>query len=297
MKYSRDSVAVDFHCTKEASLYFENVIPIDPLFVFKELRGESSRAPDARIWPSDVPEWLGDVVAPLLPDGEMLPDYLRYCNLCLAKTNDAEAKKDFWTQFAILFAKFRLDNYPVISRSTEKIGEPHRANAPPGPAESESQKESVGISLCKLNLIDVSKARWEHILEFREDAESTRKLRNLRLFLSENYTGKELEYIKDDLCRRLDEYEEVRKGWAFETKTAVLSAFFSSKSLTAAAGGTLLSALLGSTATAAVTATTGVFMEVGKAAIEVHKRKHDLDCLTNRHPLSYVISANDRINC
>ena len=45
----------------------------------------------------------------------------------------------------------------------------------------------TSLSLTNMKLVDTKKSKWDQILAFREDKKAMKKLRNLRLFLHENY--------------------------------------------------------------------------------------------------------------
>ena len=64
----------------------------------------------------------------------------------------------------------------------------------------------MSLTPANIPLIDTSKASWEQILERRKDTRALRKLRKLKMFLQDNYQGKDKDYIEDDLAMRLDKY-------------------------------------------------------------------------------------------
>lgn len=150
------------------------------------------------------------------------------------------------------------------------------------------------MSFCLLNtpLIDTSKAKWDQIIELRKDVESRNKLRNLRLFLYENYRGKDSDFIEDDLGRRIDEYERARKKHGFEMVISSIRALIDSKNLQAALGGGLAAALLGGPISGI---TTAALIELGSISIEIAKKRSDFKDLTEGHDLAFIIQAREKI--
>jgi hypothetical protein len=130
--------------------------------------------------------------------------------------------------------------------------------------------EYLAVSLSGIPLVDTSTAEWGQIIELRRDSESQNRLRNLRLFLYTNYQGKSVDYIQDDLGKRLHAYELARKKFGFEIVTSCFSTLLESKNLYAAIAGGFVAGLVGGISAAA---TAGVIIEVGKVALEFAKRR------------------------
>lgn len=107
-------------------------------------------------------------------------------------------------------------------------------------ANSTLSTDDVAITVANLNLIDASRASLEQILEFRKDAEARIKLRRLRSFSLQNYSGKNRAFVEDDLSVRIADCEEAIRRWGFETRHAAMSMLFSSKLLGGAVGGSLI---------------------------------------------------------
>ena len=58
-----------------------------------------------------------------------------------------------------------------------------------------ADESDIAITMASLKLVDVGPATWEHVLEFRRDSDARDKLRRLRLFACENYSGKSKDFI------------------------------------------------------------------------------------------------------
>lgn len=146
-------------------------------------------------------------------------------------------------------------------------------------------------SLSGLRLIDPSKAAWEHVIEFRKDSASRNALRDLRLFFSSNYNGRDQAYIEDDLLARVERYDKTTRIWGFETVNRSVGVIFSKESvLTTSIGGisaTLFGAPLGVAAGAALAMMIGtVGVEVGRSVIE--RKKAELN-----NPTRYLTQLRD----
>lgn len=151
-----------------------------------------------------------------------------------------------------------------------------------------SCQSDPSITLSQLNLIDASNAEWGQILEVRQDIHSHRKLARLRLFLHSSYAGHSFSFIEDDLCRRLDEYEAVTKKFGFKTTLSSLSMLLDAKALQTSVGAGLLAGLfggpvLGFSAAAAI--------EIGKVAINVAEKLHELKSWRDGHELAYIFET------
>jgi len=157
----------------------------------------------------------------------------------------------------------------------------------------ESLASDFAATMTSMHLIDVNKLSWERIEEFRKDRASRMKLRRLRLFFLQNYTGRDRRYVEDDLCRLLDEYERTVLSWGFETRAQVVSMLLSSKWIAGGFGGSVFSALAGAPMAALVTAAGGLSIEIGNVVLEVTKRRHALRKLTYESPISYVVDLQN----
>ena len=158
----------------------------------------------------------------------------------------------------------------------------------------------VSVAISGLNLVNASTLSWKHILEFREDKESQKKLRNFQLFLADNYEGKPQQYVVDSLSQKIDEYENTAKKWGIETSEAAMDVVFSSKSLIGLTTAGLLATFgvvpvvpLATTAISLATAVGSVFT-VGKLSIGINQKKRELRDFRNNDPVSYLIELKSK---
>lgn len=148
------------------------------------------------------------------------------------------------------------------------------------------------MTLLRLPWIDADAASWEQIIEFRQDIESARKLRRLRLFFYENYAGKSSAFIGDDLLKRLDDYEAVRKKHGFEALTGSLSSILKSSNLVSAVGAGLAAALFGGPVLGVGTTAA---VEVGNFSIELSRKLFTVREYEKGHEFAYLIDAKKRL--
>jgi hypothetical protein len=85
------------------------------------------------------------------------------------------------------------------------------------------KEEDVTLVISSLKLIDVNKCEWDQLFEFRKDPGAMDKLRRLRLFAYENFTGKSRDFIEDKLLVSLRDYEIAVKEWGFTTSSAAIN--------------------------------------------------------------------------
>jgi hypothetical protein len=154
----------------------------------------------------------------------------------------------------------------------------------------------IAITITSLELVDAARCSWEQILEFRRDTEARDKLRRLRLFACDNYSGKTKDYIGDDILKRIADYQETVRRWGFETKYSALSMLLTSKLLAGSLTGSLVSVLFDAPVAAIASAAGGAGLEIGRIALELSKRKFALRTMLADNPVSYISYANRLLN-
>lgn len=155
--------------------------------------------------------------------------------------------------------------------------------------------DDITITLANIPLVDITRASWEQILDFRKDLRSMAKLRRLRLFLYDNYMGKSSQYIQDAIVRDLEDYESCCKEHGFEFKTGVLSTVLDSKILLTTGLITLAAFLFGKASTGCIAAAIGSTIEIGKIILTIASKEHSLAQLRDTHPLAYIIEARETL--
>lgn len=149
-------------------------------------------------------------------------------------------------------------------------------------------------TLSGLKLVDPSKATWEQIVEFRKDAKSFSALRDLRILFQTDYSGRDINFISDDLAGRIERFEEARKLWGFETIQRSLSVLFDEKSAIAASFGSIATHAIGGSLLAAVSAGGGIALGgavLGLGKVYVEQRKQRI-----QSPVRYLVDLKDRLS-
>lgn len=223
----------------------------------------------------------------------------------IKKVDDGEIKLwDTWDLACIIYSENisligNMESFrnAVESYSYKILGQTRLPVLFPSYNFSHSKPSNNDISLEVLNwpIIETDKATWDQIIEFRKDKEAKKKLRDLRLFLHTNYEGKSLNYIEDDIYRRLENYKNVCDDWGFETRNSVFSAIMDSQSLLATAAATLGAILLNQPIAQTISALAGVTLNIGKILLTYDKQKHAFQKLKRDHDLAYIIEAKERL--
>ena len=289
------NIVITFYSSKEAALYFDNVIPFGSNFerlvdsLIKHGGKKDCKRPQDILLPKTLRE-----SKPFSLDfyriNQMHSTYALKHNL--SGVDKVTLKKGLKKDAAFLHVeiqkviqKYNLDKLPIISSKQEIEAS----------ANENCESPSIIVSLPALNLINVENVSWEHIEEFKNDPNGKTKLRRLKLFAYENYQNKPIAYIEDDILLKIEEYENTVKKWGFETRQEILSMVLSSKVLAGAIGGYFISTLLGSDIQAIFTVIGGASIELGRIGIMLKKRKYEIANIINNNPISYISSAKTNI--
>lgn len=300
-QYPECQNAICFDNLKTAALYFDSVIPV----AFNSLQGRGEGVDVLFEVPEAIP---GDVLLQLIFN---------------VTTRCADEKWNYWGKYISSWTRFTSAINPArnqFSRNYEDVKQIYLEDSLIGRGSSVRQEfkkfarelgktystvllpqphANVGsnpystLVLSGVPLIDTARASWEQILELRKDSDSRRKLRNLRLFFHGNYAEKSVEYISDDLARRLDDYSSVRKRLGFEATVGSISALLDSKNLQGAAAAGIVSAVIGGPIGAISAA---VLVELGGMALEFSKKCFEIREFENAHELAYLIHAKKRLD-
>lgn len=151
--------------------------------------------------------------------------------------------------------------------------------------------ESLQINVKNLKMVVTHKSEWKQIEEIRNDKESIGKLRNLRLLFHNNYKGKNPDYIKDDIDKRIEEYEDATRKHGFELKNHIITSFLDPKSLVGVASVAAISSLVGGTAAASVAAIIGATIHTSKVFFEIKKKKFEFAQDKRNNEIAYIMDA------
>jgi hypothetical protein len=287
MPYSSRSTVVAFRNAKEASLYCEHVVPLELTEVIPVR--DSGEVEMFEVLKKVLPPSLVDASAPRSVHPGLMnyiagylvafPQALGITKLPAGETLESRARKQLPGLYAGMTAVLSSVAEPVNGViGVDPLGDPAHAS------------EDISCQLAGLKIVDVDRVSWKHLLAFREDKESVRKLQALRLFFHEKFDGKSKDYVHDSVMKAIQTHDETVKNWGFDTMTGVLESIFSSKSL-GALGAAALTATLGGPIGAGA-AVAAVF-EVGVATIHIVSKRRSLSNFRRSDPVSYLIAARD----
>jgi hypothetical protein len=284
--YVKNTTVIAFSDSKSACLFFDNVIPIE---IGELIPHRGSGEKDTfEILPAILPNSLIDASAPRGLHPGILKYVARYIFTFPASmgiTNlpcmTLEERKNSMLPELI----------SSLSNLIDSVGEPIHGLLGRDPSSNSPDCDTdPSLILSSLNLVDTSSLSWSHLLEFRKDEDSKRKLRNLRLLIYDEFQGKPKRYIEDKLLIRIEQYNETVKKWGMKTLESALKITFSSKSV-AALGASAIATGLG--AGLPLAAMIGVVLEIGGVTLEIAKSRRDLNEFKSHDPVSYIIEARN----
>jgi hypothetical protein len=149
------------------------------------------------------------------------------------------------------------------------------------------------LTLSQLRLVDATSADWRQIVELRKDKRSHQQLARLRLFMHSNYAGQPFAFIEDDLAKRIDDYEASARKHGLKTVLSSLTILLDAKDLQASVGAGLVAGLFGGPL---LGIGAGLAVEVGKVAVHVAERFHDMRDWRSGHELAYIFETRAAID-
>ena len=157
---------------------------------------------------------------------------------------------------------------------------------------NDEHSNNVMATIADIPLINAEHASFSQIHQLREDKEAKRKLRNLRLFLFENYSGKPKSFIEDDIQKKMDDYHTAASKHGFEILESSIACLIDTKSIQATLAGGLIGWLLGGPI---VGAASGFTAEVISLTLTLTKGIREFRMFRNQHDLAYIFHAKKSI--
>jgi hypothetical protein len=154
---------------------------------------------------------------------------------------------------------------------------------------------SLQIKTNNLKLISTKNAEWDQIRQIREDPDSIKKIRNLRLLLEEKYQDKSSDFIADDIDKRIDLYEEAAKKHGFELQTHVVTSLLDPKSLIGVGSLAALASFAGGPAALTGAAAIGAVLHTSKGFFEVRQKKFTFASERKNSEVSYIVEAQKKL--
>lgn len=156
-------------------------------------------------------------------------------------------------------------------------------------------KPALEINIKNFRLICGDNAEWTQVKEVRADKESLRKIRNLRVLFREKYKEKDAAFIKDDIDRRIDEYEQACEKHGFELLQSGFSSLLDPKSLLGISSLAAATAVIGGPAVITACAVGGAVLHTSKLAIELIANHWKFKQNQRNNEVAYVIEAKKHI--
>ena len=279
--YKRNVIAVSSGDHKLASLFFDKVIPLHSY--------------------NSVPQELIDDlfkshVEKMSEDVKIGFDRPADCDNCPIKTDctsyQNNPKHNCRDIFANVFAKLMQGYHEELIKDEVDVIPIFNSQESLYKFIRKGYNDALEIILNGIKLIKTNNASWEQILEIRDDEDAIKKLRNFRLFIYNNYSGKSPSYIEDSINKIIDEYEESCKKHGFELILSSLSQLLDSKSFLAS----VFIAMFGILKNADACVYTGAGISISKIAIELLSKRLDFESKKTNHELAYVFSIQQKIN-
>jgi hypothetical protein len=156
------------------------------------------------------------------------------------------------------------------------------------PNTAEAEAESVCATLTGLKLVDTSGLTWEQVDAFRRDADNVRKLRRLKLDVFEKYAGKSPSYVKDDVAKRIEDYQEAAKLWGLPLRLAMMHTVLNDKAVAALLASGIGAMFYGEPMAATAAGSTLGALLMGQIGLEVKKRRHHIAEIHRTNALAYL---------
>lgn len=160
-------------------------------------------------------------------------------------------------------------------------------------------QNGIELSLLNLSIIDSNKLEWLHVKEVREDVESIKKLRNLRLFLEDIDSSKGQDYVEDIILQKIESYEIAAKKHGFNLKKDIINAFLDLEHIPNIIALTVLSIFNQSIAPAAavigLTEIIGAAKEIGKTTVEIKNKNISKGLDPSHQDVEYLMSIKEKL--
>jgi hypothetical protein len=299
MTYKSKSDVISLGDSKQAAIYFDRVLVVDPSEqmgvwglpgqlsegAYRLIFGDVASEQDLLRYNYEFQEYRKSLSLPGISFSRIKDSDVWVSNsrkaLLEGYINNQTLENGTNTRQALAkFArKMGVDTYSVLLPS-------HYSDA------RHASDDDLSLTLANIPLIDTSKTSWEQIFELRKDAAALIKLRKLRKFLHKNYQGKGKDYIEDDLALRLADYADVCRDHGIETSLSILSMILDARRLQTAIAGGVAATLLGNPLAGLSAA---VSIELGQVMLEVASKRHNFNKLRRSHELGYIIDSKERL--
>lgn len=292
MKYNSQKPVVCIESTKDASLYFNEIVPLQ---LSEMITIEGSGEPELfEILKQILPKAYINESMPRGVHSNVISYVARYLTAypSVVGIYDLPNGETLEEREQKCFPDLMIKTKELIQLTDLQVGSLFGEN---NFSDINIEESDPSLILSGIKLVDTSKLSWKHILELRKDEDTVKKMRKIRTFIFQNYQGKPIEFIKDDLQNRIDNYNEAAKKWGLETKDSVLKIIFSSSEAVALTAATIASIFLGLPMAIPIATAVGSSFSIGKIGLEIRKQRRDLYQFRNDSPITYLIDLQSKI--
>lgn len=156
------------------------------------------------------------------------------------------------------------------------------------PIDVATSRSMAEVAYTQIKIADTSNVDWDQIIEIRRDAEAKAKLNRLRLQIIDLVAEKDTERLEAQIQDDLAAYEQALKKHGFSTVVGTLSSLLDWQNVVALAGATIGGSMLSQEMGAAVTASA---FAIGQTTLAVVKHKNDKSEFVSNHPYSYYFDV------
>lgn len=285
MRYSQTETIACIEDTKDASLFFDHIIPLNlahiiPLENGGDLEGH---------------EVLQGILPPVFLDSShymgLSKEFVAYIEAYVkafpVSIGVPEAPEEIMEAHAYRFFPHLIEKTDVLFSMLQTPVDIFGLNTLP--TNDLDQTNDPAFILSGLKLVDTSEVTWRHILDVKKDKEAIKKLKRLRAFIYQNYHNKPLAFIEDDILSRKEVYEATAKRLGLKTVNSSLKIIFGSSSLVANTAATIMTALSGGTIAIPLSLGLGALFTLGKVGLEIKMHKRELHAFKHENPLTYLV--------
>ena len=308
MKIHQNFTSLDYTDCKQSAIYFDNVIPMDTS-VFNTLLTKNPEVLNQLVPPSTssikMEFYLNNIPSyPRLIERGRLGKHLNplilahYCNH--VKNVMSENPNTIIKDIGLIADPINIGtmNLAALGLAEEIYSLPNTHNVISPSDESEyieSSENDIRLSIMNLKLIDTDAVDWQHIIEFRKDAESIEKLKKFKIFFYSEYENKPQGYIEHDIQLRMRDYEEVCNSWGLKLKDTVIESLLSSTSILALTGGSILASFTGEPNMIEIASIGTTSVEIANLSFNIKRSKRKHNNSIKSHPMEFIFDTTKKL--
>jgi hypothetical protein len=154
--------------------------------------------------------------------------------------------------------------------------------------------DTIELSYFGAELIDSKNLNLEQVFEIRRDQAAIKKLRNYRLFISENFAGKSKQYTLDKLEQKIEDYHAACRKHGLDLVRCTARSIIDSKSILGICAIAAAGVLTGNPTVTNVSLISGAFLEIGKLALSLSEHKTKIKHYKDNHEIAYLIDLQQK---